>query len=111
MTDFIKKPEFIDAIAALRPNSSFSLMADDYSTMNWNDSENAVPSEADINAKLAELTTAYNAKTYQHDRVAEYPSVQEQLDLLYKDMLADKGDKTGDWFAAVKKVKDDNPKG
>jgi len=25
-------------------------------------------------------------------------------------MLADKGDKTGDWFAAVKKVKDDNPK-
>ena len=111
MTDFIKKPEFIGAIVALRPNSSFSLMADDYSTMNWNDSENAVPSEADINAKLAELTTAYNAKTYQHDRVAEYPSVQEQLDLLYKDMLADKGDKTGDWFAAVKKVKDDNPKG
>ena len=50
MTDFIKKPEFIDAIVALRPNSSFSLMADDYSTMNWNDSENAVPSEADINA-------------------------------------------------------------
>jgi len=25
-------------------------------------------------------------------------------------MAADKGDKTGEWFKAVKKVKDDNPK-
>ncbi len=111
MTDFLRKPEFVDAIVALRPTSSFSLTADDYSTMNWNDKDNAVPSEADINTKLAELTTAYNAKKYQNARAAEYPSVQEQLDLLYKDMLADKGDKTGTWFSAVKKVKDDNPKG
>ena len=33
--------------------------------------------------------------------------LKEQLDLLYKDMAADKGDKTGEWFKAVKKVKDD----
>ena len=39
-----------------------------------------------------------------------YPELKEQLDLLYKDMAADKGDKTGEWFKAVKKVKDDNPK-
>ena len=39
-----------------------------------------------------------------------YPELREQLDLLYKDMAADKGDKTGEWFKAVKKVKDDNPK-
>ena len=31
-------------------------------------------------------------------------------DYKYKDMVADKGDKTGEWFKAVKKVKDDNPK-
>jgi len=43
-------------------------------------------------------------------RRAEYPELKEQLDLLYKDMAADKGDKTGEWFKAVKKVKDDNPK-
>ena len=40
-----------------------------------------------------------------------YGNIGDQLDLLYKDMLADKGDKTGEWFKAVKKVKDDNPKG
>ena len=43
-------------------------------------------------------------------RASEYPELKEQLDLLYKDMVADKGDKTGEWFKAVKKVKDDNPK-
>ena len=43
-------------------------------------------------------------------RAREYPELREQLDLLYKDMAADKGDKTGEWFKAVKKVKDDNPK-
>lgn len=108
--DFQRKPEITDAIKALRPTSSFSLIGNDYSTLMWNDSENAAPSESDVNAKLTELTTSYNAKSYQNVRETKYPSVEEQLDLLYHDMLANKGDKTGDWFAAVKKVKDDNPK-
>ena len=48
--------------------------------------------------------------TYQELRLAEYPPIGDQLDLLYKDMLADKGDKTGAWFTAVKTVKDKYPK-
>ena len=47
---------------------------------------------------------------YSRARVDAYPSIGDQLDMLYHDMAADKGDKSGDWFAAVKKVKDDNPK-
>jgi hypothetical protein len=39
-----------------------------------------------------------------------YPDLGEQLDLLYHDMVSGKGDKTGEWFKAIKKVKDDNPK-
>ena len=50
------------------------------------------------------------ANTYKSVRRSAYPEIGDQLDLLYKDMLADKGDKTGDWFKAVKKVKTDNPK-
>jgi hypothetical protein len=67
-----------------------------------------LPSEADINAKLAELTTEYEAKKYQMDR--EYPSIGEQLDMLFHDMTAGKGSKTGEWYKAVAKVKSDNPK-
>ena len=47
---------------------------------------------------------------YKRARQSAYAAIGDQLDMLYHDMAADKGDKTGDWFAAVKKVKDDNPK-
>ena len=47
---------------------------------------------------------------YARARQEAYPAIGDQLDMLYHDMAADKGDKSGDWFAAVKKVKDDNPK-
>jgi hypothetical protein len=47
---------------------------------------------------------------YKRARQESYAAIGDQLDMLYHDMAADKGDKTGDWFAAVKKVKDDNPK-
>ena len=46
-------------------------------------------SESDVNAKLTELTTSYNAKSYQNVRETKYPSVEEQLDLLYHDIAAD----------------------
>ena len=64
--------------------------------------------------QLASYESAGNtAETLQgvlNTRANEYPELKEQLDLLYKDMAADKGDKTGEWFKVVKKVKDDNPK-
>ena len=51
------------------------------------------------------------AKTkYARNRSYNYPSITEQLDLLYHDMTAGKGDKTGEWYKAVNKVKTDNPK-
>ena len=47
---------------------------------------------------------------YARDRQESYPAIPEQLDMLFHDMTAGKGDKTGDWYKALKKVKDDNPK-
>jgi len=55
--------------------------------------------------------TAETAQGVLNTRAGEYKQLKEQLDLLYHDMTADKGDKTGEWYKAVKKVKDDNPKG
>jgi len=54
--------------------------------------------------------TAETAQGVLNTRAGEYKQLKEQLDLLYHDMTADKGDKTGEWYKAVKKVKDDNPK-
>ena len=65
--------------------------------------------------QIASYETAGNtAETLQavlNKRASEYKELKEQLDLLYHDMVADKGDKTGEWFKHIKAVKDANPKG
>ena len=48
--------------------------------------------------------------TYVDKRREAYGNIGDQLDMLYHDMTAGKGDKTGEWYKAIKKVKDDNPK-
>ena len=49
-------------------------------------------------------------KQYQRDRQDAYPSVGDQLDNLYRDLLAGKLDSTGDFAKAIKAIKDANPK-
>ena len=51
-----------------------------------------------------QLQTDYDSKQYQRDRV--YPSIGDQLDMQYKDLL----NGTTTWKDAVAKVKSDNPK-
>ena len=76
----------------------------------WNVSGLAKPNDS----KIAEYETAGNAaetlSSVLAKRVVEYKDLKEQLDLLYHDMVADKGDKTGEWFKHIKAVKDANPK-
>ena len=55
-------------------------------------------------------TTEENNHAIKSTRKKSYGDIGDQLDLLYKDMLADKGDKSGEWFKSIKAVKDANPK-
>ena len=100
-----------EAILKINPNAVFVVNGGNIDTceIEWLEGTAEI-SKADIKTKIAELQTAYDNAEYQRDRATAYPELKEQLDLLYKDMAADKGDKTGEWFKAVKKVKDDNPK-
>jgi len=103
-------PDLGDAIWHLKNDAQYTITQDGLSTLVWLDGNSTNITNTQINTKLAELETAYTNNAYQRDRASQYPELKEQLDLLYKDMVADKGDKTGEWFKAVKKVKDDNPK-
>ena len=47
---------------------------------------------------------------YQGKRQREYPSIGDQLDDLYKDILAGKVDATGEFAKAIKATKDKYPK-
>ena len=81
----------------------------DFDSIVWANPSETVSREV-LEAKLSELQSEYDSKQYQRDRETSYPEIKEQLDLLYHDMTAGKGDKTGEWYKAVKKVKTDNPK-
>jgi hypothetical protein len=76
----------------------------------WNVSGLAKPSDSQI----ASYETAGNAKEtdggVRRARRGSYLSVTDQLDLLYKDMVAEKLDTTGEWAKKIKAVKDANPK-
>jgi len=76
--------------------------------LKWKSPDVSQPSQADIDAKIIELEAEWAATQYQRDR--QYPNLGEQLDMLFHDMTADKGSKTGEWYKAIAKVKADNPK-
>ena len=97
-------PTKVDAIRALCPNADFAISG---GTLRWIDAKgDSKPSDSAIDAKLTELTTAYNNKKYQRDRATAYDPIKDQLDQLYWD----KKNGTNKWVEAIDKVKSDNPK-
>ena len=70
------------------------------------------------NTKIANARASLNATAaavkYKTDRTTNgsttYSSIGDQLDMLYKDILAGKLDATGTWATHIKAVKDANPK-
>ena len=68
------------------------------------------PTDSELTAANTEAEKLEELHKIRKKRRVEYPSLKEQLDLLYKDLVAGKVDATGEWAKVVKKVKDDNPK-
>lgn len=83
------------------------------------------PMKAQVNNEVREFTDSEYAQAvtdlsnakfdeqnngYIRARQEAYDSYGNQLDQLFWDIHNDKLDKTGEWYKAVKKVKDDNPK-
>ena len=63
-----------------------------------------------MNALTSQAETLEKNEAVRATRKTAYGNIADQLDLLYKDMLAEKGDSTGEWFKSIKAVKDANPK-
>ena len=70
------------------------------------------PTESDCTTGLAALQTAWDLEndSYRSQRKVAYDSLANQLDMLYKDIVAGKLDTTGTWATHIKAVKDANPK-
>ena len=76
MTDIAK------SIKAINPNAEFSVNAEDYNQITWLNGTTPISKE-DIQTKMDELQTEYDALDYARKRKAEYPSVQDLVVALY----------------------------
>ena len=102
------------AIQAINPSAEFSYKNQDFLTLTWLNGTTPI-SQADIEAKQAELQVAYDAKQYQRDRTKRpedggYPELKEFAEAYCEKDIG--GDSTK-WDAYVTKynlVRNNNPK-
>jgi len=70
--------------------------------------------QSKIDSARATLNAEAAAIKYQTDRTNDgsktYDTIGNQLDMIYKDLVAGKLDTTGAWATHIKAVKDANPK-
>ena len=99
----------IKAILKINPTAEVSVSGDDINTITWENGTTPI-SKADIEAKMVELQADYDAKQYQRDRV--YPSIGEQLDMLWHSIDQNSALKSQyfDFYEAIKAVKVKFPK-
>lgn len=93
----------INALQSLKPNSEWALRDD---VLDWLDSIETKPTQAEINTEVARLQAEYDSKEYARARAEAYPSWQEQMDMMYHDQT--EGSRT--WLDAVEAVKEAYPK-
>ena len=76
----------------------------------WNISGVSKPSDSQVDAQETKANTAESNAQVDATRRTGYGDIGDQLDLLYKDLVAGKLDATGEWAKKIKAIKDANPK-
>lgn len=99
-----------DALVSLRPAASFEMLYDEYQHLVWHTPDISIPSEEEMLAEKARLQQVEANNEYKFDRIAEYPGIGDQLDMLWHAMDADETKRLEPFYTVIKTVKDNNPK-
>ena len=91
----------IDALLSLKPDAEWTLRDD---VLEWLDTEQTEPTQAEIDTEIARLDAEYVANEYQRNRASEYPTWQDQLDDIFHNGI-------DGWKATIQVTKDKYPKG
>jgi hypothetical protein len=94
---------YSQAILSLEPQAEFSIVEDDYETLQWFKEDVEKPSEDAIVEEISRLEEENKSTEYRQERGMAYPSIQDQLDILYHEGY-------DGWKAAIQEVKDRYPK-
>ncbi len=90
-----------DALQSLRLGAQWVLRNDD---IEWLDTNQTQPTEAEITAEVTRLQAEYDGNEYQRQRAAAYPSIADQLDDIYHNGI-------DAWKETISAVKAEYPKG
>jgi len=90
-----------DALQSLRPGAQWVLRGDD---LEWLDTNQTQPTEAEITAEVTRLQAEYDSNEYQRQRAQAYPSIPDQLDQIYHEGI-------DAWKETISAVKAEYPKG
>lgn len=92
------------ALISLYPNSEWTLNGVEYDGLVWLSENIQKPTEAELIAECNRLQAEYEAKEYQRQRARAYPSIPDQLDLIYHQGI-------DAWKSVIEAVKVQYPKG
>ena len=91
------------AIQNIRPNSNWYLEGETYDKLVWTDTEKSKPTEEEINEEIVRIRQTVVDTQYQRNRAKEYPSIEDQLDIIYHNGIEA-------WKQAIDDVKNKHPK-
>ena len=104
----------LDHEAIYRAYAGVVVTIDDTAGAFDKDGKSITLEQSKIDTARTTLNTEAAAVKYKTDRTINgstiYASFGDQLDMLYKDIVAGKQDTTGTWATHIKAVKDANPK-
>jgi hypothetical protein len=86
MIDDINKKNFVlDALLSLCPGAEFVLIDQDYKSVQWTKMPAGftTPTAEQIEKEVQRLQEEYERNKYQRLRAKDYPSITDQLDILY----------------------------
>jgi len=97
------------AIKAINPDAQFGYSRDDISTIKWNNGTPPI-SQADIEAKQAELQADFDALAYARVRETAYPELKEFAEAYSEKEIGGDSTKWDEYVIKYNKVRTDNPK-
>jgi hypothetical protein len=101
----------VDALNSIKFAASWSIDGPEtYNNLIWFDTELVCPTEEEVSAEIAKLQAEYDAEFYRLVRAEQYPSIGDQLDMLWHAMEADPAQRLEPFYTSIKAVKDQNPK-
>jgi len=102
--------DIASALESLRPEGEWKMEGNmDYESIQWLSPDVQKPTRKEVLDECARLKDLHDQHLYVPERQMAYPSIQDQLDMLYHD-ITEGTLESGSWIAAIKAVKETYPK-